>query len=96
MLITTPFKANDVVTIKTATAEEIVTRFVSEEGEAITVSKPLSFMMGPQGIGLVPFMFSAPKDVQCTINKNFVVCIIKTDDVVAKQYLSQTSGLKIV
>jgi len=51
--------------------------------------------MGPQGLGMVPYMFSAPQDTKIKIKENAIVAIVKTDDQVNKQYLQQTTGLTL-
>jgi hypothetical protein len=88
------FKFGDVVALKLSTSEEVIARFESETEETILLNKPMSFMMGPNGVGLVPFFFSAPKDFKVTISKaNIIGMMITPDENVAKQYQRQTSSL---
>jgi len=56
----------------------------------------MSFVAGPQGLGLGPFMFSLSKDSVVTINKTTIIAIVKTDDLIKKEYIKQTSGLVMV
>lgn len=94
MIIEQPFKANDTVTIKTTGGDEIVARFVQEDTNTITVSKPLALMATPQGIGLGPFAFTVDPDAKLKINKNTVVFVAKTESQMAGQYMTSTSGIQ--
>lgn len=95
MLIAPTLKPNEVVTLKLNSGEEVVARLKHVEDDSYTLIKPMTFLMGPQGLGLVPFVFSAPQDADVVLTKFCVNVMIKTDDSVAKQYLQQTTGLVI-
>lgn len=84
---------NDVVSLKLTTGEEVIGRFDSENDSIIILNKPLSFVMAEQGLSLGPFMISANKDDKITISKLTVIAIIKTNELIAKQYLKQSTGL---
>jgi hypothetical protein len=94
MIIEQPLKANDTVTIKTTGGDEIVARFVQEDTNTITVSKPLALMATPNGIGLGPFAFTIDPDAKLKINKNTVIFIAKTEESMAGQYMTSTSGIR--
>ena len=96
MIIETPYKANDTVTIKTLAGEEIVARFVQENDKAVTVQKPLALMASGQGIGLGPFTFTVNPDSKIALNKNAILFVHKTDAEMAKQYVQSTSGITMV
>ena len=83
MFITTTIKPNEVVTFKLNSGEEVVARFKEATDDAYTLIKPMTFLMGPQGLGLVPFVFSAPKDADVDITKSCVNTVIKTDETIA-------------
>ena len=44
------------------TGEEIIARFEEETTEHVKVSRPLAVTLGPQGLGMIPFMFLAEKE----------------------------------
>lgn len=96
MIIETPYKANDTVTIKTLAGEEIVARFVQENDKTVTVQKPLALMASGQGIGLGPFTFTVNPDSKIALNKNAILFVHKTDAEMAKQYVQSTSGITMV
>lgn len=88
-----PYKIGDVVTLKINSGEEVIGRLESENEYDTVLSKPQAFMMGPQGLGLVPYLFSAPESAKVGIRTSSINTIIKTVDAVANQYLKQTTGL---
>jgi hypothetical protein len=96
MIIETPYKVNDTITIKTTGSDEIIARFVEENDKTITVQKPLALMATHQGIGLGPFTFTVNPDAKIKLNKNAILFIHKTDREMAKQYVSSTSGIQMV
>jgi len=95
MIIETPYKATDTITIKTNAGEELVARFVEEDANTITVEKPMAIMATQQGIGLGPFTFTINPDAKVKINKNGCLVIHKTDGEMAKQYVSSTTGIQM-
>lgn len=91
----TTFKFGDIITIKLTSGDELIARYKEETSEAITVSKVMTFMMGPQGLGLVPFIFSATEAEHIKLPLTSVLVALNTDKSVASQYQKQTSSLVI-
>lgn len=96
MLIEIPYKTGDTVTLKLISGEEVVGRLGEPTQDVVTLTKPMTFIMGPQGLGMVPYMFSAPQDAKIKIKESAIVTIVKTDEQVNKQYIQQTTGLSLV
>ena len=95
MLIEVPYKSGDTVSVKLISGEEVVGRIGDSNDGATILTKPMTFIMGPQGLGMVPYMFSAPQDAKIKIKDSAIVAIVKTDEQVNKQYLQQTTGLTL-
>lgn len=96
MIIETPYKATDTITIRTTAGEELLARFVEENDKNITVEKPMAVMVTQQGLGLGPFTFTVNPDSKLKLNKDTIVFIHKTDSEMAKQYVSNTSNIQMV
>lgn len=96
MIIETPYKTTDTITIKTVAGEEIVARFLEETPTTITVQKPLAIVASPQGVGLGPFTITVNPDSKIALNKSAVLFVHKTDAEMAKQYVQSTSGIQMV
>jgi hypothetical protein len=95
MLIETPYKANDIVTIKILGGDEVVGRLTSIDGGNVTINKPHAVMMGQQGFGLVPYIMTAGLDVKVEFKPEHIISVVKTFEGVAKEYIKQTSGIVI-
>jgi len=95
MIIETPYKANDTVTIRTSAGEEIVARFVEEDANSITVTKPLALMASEGGIGLGPWVFTVDPQTKLKLNKTIILFVQKTEQGMASQYVQATTGLAV-
>lgn len=95
MFIEVAYKTGDTVTLKLISGEEVIGRINDAVEGFIVLTKPMTFIMGPQGLGLTPYMFSAPQDAKIKIKDSAVVAILKTDENVNKQYIAQTTGLTL-
>jgi|TARA_R110000803_G_scaffold191014_1_gene253665 hypothetical protein len=95
MLIEIPYKNGDTVSLKLSSGEEIVARLVEENDTQFTLKKPMVLIMGAEGLGLAPYMFSVNPDNKFVLRANSVSCVSKTQDEISKQYVATTSGIAI-
>jgi hypothetical protein len=95
MLIETPYKVGDTVSIKLSSGEEMVARLENEGPEKITVHKPLMLTATPEGMGLAPYMFTVAQDSKFNLNISNVICIAKTEKNMANKYVESTTGLAL-
>jgi len=93
MLIDTPYKNGDTVTLKLKTGEELIGRLDEETSDYYKIKTPLTLVMGAQGLGLQQFLFTGQPDKAYKFPKDSVIVITKTIDQFAKVYQQQTSGL---
>lgn len=96
MIIETPYKNGDTVSLKLSSGEEIVARLEEETATKFVVKKPMVLIMQQEGMGLAPFMFSVNPEVKFNILTSSVACIAKTESEIAKQYTATTSGIQMV
>lgn len=96
MLIETPAKLNDVVTVKMVGGDEVVGRLLDERTDSyIELNKPLLVMMAQQGFGLMPYILTAGPEAKVKLNRDHVITVVKTFEPVAKEYIKQTTGIQI-
>jgi len=95
MIIETPYKKSDAITLKLTSSEEIIARFVEEDATTITVTKPMALMMAQNGPGLGPFTFTVSPDVNLKLNKSGILFVHKSDEEMAKQYIESTTGIAL-
>jgi hypothetical protein len=95
MLIELPYKIGEIVSFKLTSGEEVLGRLEEENDKVFTLHKPMLLIMGQQGLGLAPFMFSVSPDAKFKIQAGSVSCVAKTQEDIAKQYTAQTTGIHI-
>jgi len=96
MIIQTPYKVGDIVSIKLSSGEEMVATLESETKEHVILRKPLMLVAGQQGAGLAPFMFTVDQDAKYTVKLNSIICIVKTAKDATSTYTQSTTGLTVV
>lgn len=85
-----------VYTFKFNSGEEVVAKYSTEVvGDFINVTDPVSIAPGPQGMGLVPSMFTADPRQSVTINTNSIAMYAETDESVKAKYIEATTGIKV-
>jgi len=95
MLLEVNYKNNDVISIKLTSGEEVIGRFSEETETHITIEKPMSLQMGPQGVGISQFMFTMELDSTVLLDKSHCMVIGKTIKPMADQYLQGTTGISM-
>jgi hypothetical protein len=86
---------NQVYTFKLNSGEEMVAKVKQSGGDWITLEEPVSIAPGPQGMGLVPSMFTADPKEEIRLNTNSVSLVSKTDDSVKMKYIEATTGIRV-
>jgi hypothetical protein len=84
-----------VYTFKLNSGEELIAKVEFVNGEFLTISEPVSVAPGPQGMGLMPSMFTADPRAQARLNTNSVSLCALTDDSVKMKYIEATTGIKL-
>ena len=86
---------NKTATFKLNSGEEMVARIVDCNRDTFAIENPVSIAPGPQGMGLVPSMFTAEPGQPIQLNINSVAMIVPTEDSVAMKYLEATTGIRV-
>jgi hypothetical protein len=89
------FKKNDVVTLKLASGEELIATFIEESSTSFEIKKPMSVTITGQGLGLVPWVFSASAHASFDLPKDKVFLISDTLKDLADQYIQNTTGITL-
>lgn len=94
MLIDKGFSSGDVVSLKIANGDEIIARFESETADEVKITKPLAVTIGPQGLGMMPWIFLGDKET-ITLKKIHVFAMIPSKKEAADQYMQGTTGIAL-
>lgn len=93
--MTISVEVGKVYTFKLNSGEELITKIAAVDAQFLTVESPVSVAPGPQGMGLVPSLFTADPTAKVTINMTSVAIVAETDDAVKMKYLEATTGIKV-
>lgn len=85
----------DVWTIKLNSGEELVARVEAVSDTDIQLHDPLSVAPGPQGVGLIPSLFTADPKGEIRLNKNSIAMYGLADSEIRSKYLQATTGLVV-
>ena len=84
-----------VYTFKLNSGEEMIAKVVDAGEGFAMLQDPVSVAPGPQGMGLVPSMFTADPDKNPRLNMNCVAISSLTDENVRMKYIEATTGIKV-
>ena len=88
-------KIGSVTTFKLNSGEELIAKVLEVNDNWVEIETPVSVAPGPQGLGLVPSMFTADADEKVRLNIASVAIYALTDDSVRMKYIEATTGIKI-
>ena len=86
-----------VYTFKMNSGEEMIAKVVKapQGADYLVLEEPVSVAPGPQGLGLVPSMFTADVQQEIRLNTASIALCARTDDSVCTKYLEATTGIKL-
>jgi hypothetical protein len=84
-----------IYTFKLNSGEELVAKVTDTNRDHFEIAHPVSIAPGPQGMGLVPSMFTADLSQSIQLNTNSVALIAETDSAVAAKYIEATTGISV-
>lgn len=84
-----------VYTFKLNSGEELIAKVVADSDHYVEIEHPVSVAPGPQGMGLVPSLFTADPDKNPRLNNHSVSIYSPTEDGVRMKYLEATTGIKV-
>jgi hypothetical protein len=93
MIIDKGISAGEVITLKLTSGEEIVAKLVEETATYYKLSRPMVIGMGPNGPGLMPYLFTVHPDKEVKLSKTTVTLAEATDKSFADQFIQSTTGI---
>jgi hypothetical protein len=88
-------KTGSVYSWKMNSGEEIIGKVLEVTDTTVTLQEPVSVAPGPQGMGLMPSLFTADNNATYVLNLACVAMMAQTADSVKDKYIEATTGLKI-
>lgn len=90
------FELDEVYTIKLVTGDELVAKVIEIGNDEITVASPLTVIPGPQGVQMIPSLFTSELDSRVRINISTCSMCTVTRDQVKDSYIEAVTGIKPV
>ena len=88
-------KSNEVYTFKMNSGEEMVAKVKQSGGDWIILEEPVSIAPGPQGMGLIPSLFTADPKSEARINSTGITIMAPTEATIKAKYIEATTGIKL-
>jgi len=84
---------NEIYTIKLITGEEIVTRVISQDPQGLILENPILCVLSPQGLQMMPALFSANMDKKVRLNTGSWALIAEVREDVRNSWIQATTGI---
>lgn len=94
MLIEKPVTEGDIVSLKLINGDELIARFEKETADTVTINRPMSITIGPQGLGMMPWLFLGSKE-SMTLKKDHIFVMTSSKKEAADQYMQGTTGIAL-
>ena len=93
MLKEKTYEHGDIVTVYLQTGQEILGKFVSEDDNQTTITKPLTIAMGPKGAMFQTFTVTCDSEYDVHFKSNKIISVLKTRKDTADSYTQATSTI---
>lgn len=95
MLIQKKYSANDIITVALMSGQEVLGKLVKEDDAVITIARPLTIAIGPQGAAFQNFTITGDSEGEVDLRADKIVSVLKTNKETTEAYRAATSGLVV-
>ena len=88
-------KDGDLITLKLASGEEVIAKYVSGADSYISIEKALVLMQGPQGLAFGTFFSTAEQDKPINIAKDKITSIAYINEKIQQEYNRVFSKIEV-
>jgi len=91
------FTPNTVYTFKLTSGEELIAKVLHDmdDNGYVTIMEPVAVAPGPQGMGLIPSLFTVDQSTELKINTKNVLMCAATASQITDKYIEATTGIKV-
>lgn len=86
---------DEIYTFKLLSGEEIVARLVCKYADHYEIKQPISMVLGPQGLQMMPSLFSSNPDKNTLINMHSIAMASEPRMDVRDKYVEATTGIAV-
>ena len=84
---------NEIYVFKLVTGEELVAKVIESDTGTITIKQPISCVISPQGLQMMPSLFSANVDKNVQLNISSCAMVSDPREDVRNSYVQATTGI---
>lgn len=84
---------NEIYTFKLTSSEELIAKVVDIFDGYVELSHPIAAVPGPQGLQLMPSMFTSNLDKNVQLNKSSIAMVGEAREDVRSKYVEAVTGL---
>jgi hypothetical protein len=88
-------KKNTVYTFKLNSGEELIAKVLDTDNDNFIIEHPVSCAPGPQGMGLIPSMFTNDPQLSVALNSSSVSLFAETETSIRDKYREATTGITV-
>lgn len=86
-------ETNNIYTFKLASGEEIVAKLVEITDQHLLLQNPILTVLSPQGLQMMPALFSANQDKNVRLNIHSCAMMAETRDDIRNSWIQATTGI---
>lgn len=86
---------DEIFTFKLNSGEELIGKVKEINDNFIVIEEPVSVAPGPQGIGLIPSLFTGETRGSARLNTSSIALIANTEENIKMKYVEATTGLTV-
>jgi hypothetical protein len=87
--------SGETYTFKLNSGEELVAKVVEVSLLYLIVTTPVSVAPGPQGLGLMPSLFTNDQRGNVRLNTSSIALVAETEEAVKMKYIEATTGISV-
>lgn len=88
-------KTDETYTFKLTSGEELVAKVTEVSDKHVLLDTPVSVAPGPNGMGLMPSLFTNDQRGKVRLNTNNVTLVADTEEAVKLKYIEATTGISV-
>ena len=88
-------ESEQVYTFKLVTGEELIARVEESNDDHLVLTQPISVVISPQGLQMVPSLLSAKQTANVRLNRNSYSMVSEPREDVADSYRQATTGISV-
>jgi len=88
-------EAGQTYSFKLNSGEELIAKVIEVTDTYFLITTPVSVAPGPQGMGLIPSLFTNDQRGNVRLNTNSISLVADTEEAVKMKYIEATTGISV-